>query len=292
MPEPTDLSQALTDPMDPARARALQVALGQEPTVVAGGRLPLLFHHLHFWDPQPPGALAPDGAPRRDGPIPDLGLPHRVLAAGRLVLHHPLVAGTQATRLSRVDATMRKDGPGGPMAVLRLRHDIRQRHRLALTEWQEIVLRAAPPAAGPPDAPAGGRPDAASAGPPGPPAGGPRDATPLGAPPARRDEDSATPLRFDAVLLFRFAALTCDARRVHLDREAAARAGHPGLPVQVPLMLLALLQARPEAAEPVEIAWRATGPLHDGAEAAACWKGATGWLRGPGGAQCLLAEVR
>ncbi|MEO0865475.1 MAG: acyl dehydratase, partial [Pseudomonadota bacterium] len=69
---PTD-STRQSDVLDPARACAMQVALGQAPTLQAGDALPSFFHQLYFWQPQPPEALGRDGHPRVGGLIPDLG---------------------------------------------------------------------------------------------------------------------------------------------------------------------------------------------------------------------------
>lgn len=71
-----------SDVMDPARACAMQVALGQQPDLVAGAPLPPFFHQLYFWSPEPPDRLGRDGHPMVGGIIPDMGLPRRMWAGG------------------------------------------------------------------------------------------------------------------------------------------------------------------------------------------------------------------
>ena len=139
------MTEHLTDRLDPTRAAALQVALGQAPTVAEGRDLPPFFHQLYFWTPQPPAALGRDGHPKTgQGLIPDLGLPRRMWAGGRLAFHGPLIAGHAAEKTSAVESTDRKQGRTGPLAFVTLRHEIRQDARLCLTEWQDLVYREDP----------------------------------------------------------------------------------------------------------------------------------------------------
>ena len=72
--------QRQTDVMDPARARAMQIALGATPGIETGTPLPPFFHQLYFWEAQPPEALGRDGHPKVGGMIPDMGLPRRMWA--------------------------------------------------------------------------------------------------------------------------------------------------------------------------------------------------------------------
>ena len=135
-------SQTQTDPFDLARAQALQATLGDAPDLQTGDPMPPLFHQIYFWDPQPPGNLGRDGHPATGPFIPDLGLPRRMWAAGRLVFHRPLFAGIKAERTSTIEAVTQKQGRSGPLGFVTIRHDIKQRGTLALTEWQELVYRA------------------------------------------------------------------------------------------------------------------------------------------------------
>ena len=113
--------QTLSDPLDPARARALQATLGETPSIDQGDGLPLFAHHIYFWDPQPPAALGRDGHPATGALIPDLGLPRRMWAAGELTFHQPLRAGIRAEKTTTVAGVTRKTGRSGPLAFVRLR---------------------------------------------------------------------------------------------------------------------------------------------------------------------------
>ncbi len=54
-------AETRTDVMDPARAAAFQVALGQGALIEAGSALPPFFHQLYFWSPHPPSKLGATG---------------------------------------------------------------------------------------------------------------------------------------------------------------------------------------------------------------------------------------
>lgn len=178
-------SQVQTDPFDIARAHALQAALGHTPDLQTGQPMPPFFHQIYFWDPQPPDGLGRDGHPATGGFVPDLGLPRRMWAAGRLVFHRPLLAGIRAERTSSIETVTRKQGRSGPLAFVTIRHDIKQRNTLALTEWQELVYR--------------------------------QDATAATAPQAPIDEQHSEIAHFDPTLLFRYSALTFNGHRIHYD---------------------------------------------------------------------------
>jgi 3-methylfumaryl-CoA hydratase len=264
MHDRADRTQTLKDICDVDRARALQAALGQEPTIVSGDSLPPFYHQIYFWDARPPQDLGRDGHARTGDFIPDLGLPRRMWAAGKLVFHRPLIAGTRAEKISKIESVVRKDGRTGPLAFVRMRHDIRQRHALAVTEWQELVYR----------------PDSIP------------DATPP-PPVARTDEAVAETVHFDSTLLFRYSALTFNGHRIHYD-EAYARQieGYDGLVVHGPLLahLLMAMATRLHGAL-ATFSYRATAPLMLHEVATLCWKDGALWVRGPDGRQCMTAQA-
>ncbi len=250
--------------MDPARARALQATLGRDVTIEAGGPLPPFFHHIYFWDPQPPENLGRDGHPAVGGFVPDMGLPRRMWAAGRLLFHAPLLAGVVAEKTSSIDGVTRKTGRSGPLAFVRIRHDIRQRGTVALTEWQDLVYRED-------GAAAAERPD------------------------ARTDEDHAEAAQFDSTLLFRYSALTFNGHRIHYDRPYAKRVEkYDDLVVHGPLLAQVLmLMGEERLGRPMsEVTYRATAPLMLPHSATLCWKEGAAWVRGPAGEQCMVAQMR
>ena len=195
-----------------------------------------------------------------------MGLPRRMWAAGKLTFHSALLAGVRAERRSAIESLTRKDGKTGPLAFVRIRHDILQRGGLVLTEWQDIVYRQDP------------APDAVT---PAPPV-------------AATDEERSLVRGFDSTALFRYSALTFNGHRIHYDKPyAQAVEGYPGLVVHGPLLAQMLMLLAEEAlGRPLrEFGYRATAPLFDGEEAAFCWKAGRLWVRGSDGRQCMEAAA-
>ena len=262
MSDATVKTQTLQDGFDLARANALLAALGMTDRLESGDALPPFFHHLYFWDPQPPEALGRDGHPATGGFIPDVGLPRRMWAAGKLIFHRPLLAGVRAEKISTIESVSHKTGRSGPLAFVRIRHDIKQRHSLALTEWQDLVYREDTPQT---------------------------DVTPPNAP------DGETRLRhvdFDSTLLFRYSALTLNGHRIHYD-EAYARnvEGYDGLVVHGPLIAQLLMLFAVEHNGPLnKFSYRATSPLMHTERATLCLQGRNAWAKGPNGRQLMLAD--
>lgn len=257
-------TQTLSDIMDPARARALQATLGLNQTIESGSALPPFFHHIYFWDPQPPENLGRDGHPALGGFVPDMGLPRRMWAAGRLLFHTPLKAGVKAERTSMIEGVTRKQGRSGPLAFVRLRHDIRQRGTIVLSEWQDLVYRE----------------DGVS---------NPER------PNARTDETHAQDVAFDSTLLFRYSALTMNGHRIHYDRPYAKRVEkYDDLVVHGPLLAqhLMLMGAAQLGRPLTEVSYRATAPLTLPNSATLCWNDGAAWVRGPHGEQCVEAVMR
>jgi 3-methylfumaryl-CoA hydratase len=257
--------ESQSDVMDPARAAAFQIAMGQTPDIVQGSALPPFFHQLYFWSPKPPAELGRDGHPRVGGLIPDLGLPRRMWAGGRLVFTSPLVAGQTASRQSVIEQATHKTGRTGPLGFVSLRHEIRQNETLRLTEWQELVYRQDPA----PDAPK-----------PVPPK-------------ARVDETDARQVAFDSTLLFRYSALTFNGHRIHYDLDYARDVeGYEGLVVHGPLLAQHLMLMATDLIGPLaEFTFRASSPLMHFETASLCRNGPDLWVRGPDGRQCLSATA-
>lgn len=255
------------DILDPARAAALQVALGQAPEIAAGSPLPPFFHQIYFWDPQPPAGLGRDGHPRVGGGglVPDMGLPRRMWAGGRLEFHRPLRAGQKAEKHSRLDSARRKTGRSGPLAFVTLRHDVFQDGQLCLSEWQDLVYRPDPDPQAPPPAP----------------------------PQAPRDETDRRAVAFDSTLLFRYSALTFNGHRIHYDLDyARAVEGYDGLVVHGPLLAQLLMLYATELLGPLaRFSFRASSALMHDETATLCRRENLFWVRGPDGRQNMQAEA-
>ncbi|WP_170406377.1 FAS1-like dehydratase domain-containing protein [Ruegeria arenilitoris] len=257
-------SEIQHDVMDPARAAAFQVALGQAPSIGMGTSLPPFFHQLYFWSPRPPEGLGRDGHPVvGEGLVPDLGLPRRMWAGGRLRFAAPLIAGTPAERRSTLSNVSTKTGRTGPLGFVTLKHEIWQDDTLCLTEWQDLVYREDPSA----DAP---KPEASV---------------------ARTDETDLRQVEFDTTLLFRYSALTFNGHRIHYDLDYARDVeGYAGLVVHGPLLAQHLMLLATDLMGPLaEFSFRASSPLMHFEPATLCRNGNDLWVRGPDGRQCMQA---
>jgi 3-methylfumaryl-CoA hydratase len=257
----------IPDVLDPARAVALQVALGQHPTLTEGAELPPFFHQLYFWKPEPPEHLGRDGHPRLavTGLIPDLGLPSRMWAGGRLRFERGLKAGAAAEKRSVLELSARKTGRSGPLGFVTLRHEIWQDGARCLSEWHDLVFREDPDPAAEKPVP----------------------------PQAPQNELQARQVTFDTTLLFRYSALTFNGHRIHYDLEYAREVeGYAGLVVHGPLLAQHLMLLAQELLGPLaEFSFRATAPLMHFEEATLCCKGTELWVRAPDGRQCMQASA-
>ncbi|SLN45789.1 hypothetical protein PEL8287_02363 [Roseovarius litorisediminis] len=257
--------QTLSDVIDPARARAMQAILGHDVAIENGMSLPPFFHQLYFWDPQPPENLGRDGHPKVGGVIPDMGLPRRMWAGGRLKFHAPLIAGQGAKRVSFVEMTERKQGRSGPLGFVTLRHEIWQEGQLCITDWQDLVYRQDPD----------------------------RDVPKPNPPVARQDEKVCQVQCFDSTMLFRYSALTFNGHRIHYDIDYAKKVeGYGGLVVHGPLLAqLLILLAEKQLGSLTSFEFRATAPLLHFEQAQLCWIDGAAWVRGPDGRQCMQAHA-
>jgi 3-methylfumaryl-CoA hydratase len=263
MTNPAPISQTRSDRLDPARAEALCATLGRPFDPDAA--LPPFAHHIYFWEVRPEDALGADGHPARGAFIPETGLPRRMWAGGRLILHRALRPGVQAEKTSTVETVTRKEGRSGTLAFVTLRHDIRQAQQPAVTEWQDLVFRAHPD------------PDAAAPAPPRAP----------------DDADESRVVRFTTTTLFRYSALMMNGHRIHHDIDYAREVeGYPGLVVHGPLLAQHLILMAEDAMGPLRgFRFRATAPLFHFEEALLCRKGRHLWVRGPDGRMCMEAEA-
>lgn len=225
-----------------------------------GEPLPPFAHQVYFWDARPAAALGRDGHPATgDGLIPDLGLPRRMWAGGRLAFHAPLYAGREAVRVTRCEKVERKDGRSGPLGFVTLRHDISQDGRSCVTEWQDLVYRAE----------AGPAPVAV---------------------PAAEAAAAREALHFNEVLLFRYSALTLNGHRIHYDAPYARKVeGYAGLIVHGPLLAQRLMLAAPQPLR--RFAFRGRSALVCGESAVLARRGNRLWIAAGDGRLVMEAEA-
>jgi 3-methylfumaryl-CoA hydratase len=204
-----------------------------------GSPLPPLWQWFFFLPRVPQSRLGPDGHPQRAGFMPPVELPRRMFAGARMRFLKPLVIGKPAHRQAVIRAVSEKEGRTGRLVFVTVAHAIRQDGAACIEEEQDIVYRET------------GAPVAAP--------------TPceLAAAPA----GSWTRIVVaDPALLFRFAALTFNAHRIHYDRHYATTVeGYPGLVVQGPLVAVLLMElVRCHARRPVTaFTFRVQAPLFD-----------------------------
>lgn len=255
----------LGDPLDPARARALQAALGEDVTLCEGDALPPFYHQIYFWEPQPPAALGRDGHPRTGlGLIPDLGLPRRMWAGGQLQFHRELRAGVKAERRSTVVSVERKTGRSGPLGFVTLEHEIWQDGALCVSDVQDLVYREEHDPSRPTPSVRTASPDA-------------------------EEQEAVT---CDSTLLFRYSALTMNGHRIHYDDTYAREVeGYPGLVVHGPLLAHLLMRMAARRGVVSRFEFRGVSPLCLPDRAVLRRAGDRLWVSGPKGRLIMEATV-
>ena len=258
------------DLVTPAPLAMLSATLDRDdPEPVAGAEVPPLWHWLYFLPVAPQSQIGPDGHPRRGGFLPPVPQPRRMWAGGRLAFEHPLHVGDEITRVSRIADVSVKEGRSGKLVFVCVRHEISDARGVALTEEHDIVYRSAAE----PPAPTLGT-DVSSLPPEGALAarGGP---SPLAGDPAPQPQKPplagqaawSRSVTADAVLLFRYSALTFNGHRIHYDRPYVTGVeGYPGLIVHGPLiatLLLDLLRRQMPDAQVAAFDFRAVRPTFD-----------------------------
>ena len=230
-------TETLDDVVTPTPIAALAATL--DDGVAPGDVLPPLWHWLYFLPHPKRSEIGPDGHAARGGFLPPVPLPRRMWAGGRLQWFDALRVGDAVSRVSRVEDVSRKSGKSGDLVFVRVRHTISTSRGVALVEEHDIVYR---------DVPAAG----------------------AIAPTAPRAPGDATWSRRvvpDAVLLFRYSALTFNGHRIHYDRAYVTEVeGYPGLIVHGPLiatMLVESLRTHLPDATLARFEFRAVSPLFD-----------------------------
>lgn len=258
----TGRSRTFTDAMDPARAQALAATLGL-PFDPAAPLIPFA-HQVYFWDAQPEDRLGRDGHPALGPFLPDLGLPRRMWAGGRLDFRRALFAGRPAEKTTVIEAMTRKTGRSGPLGFVTLRHEIRQEGALALIEWQDIVYRADP-------------------------APGSAPVVPPEAPAEAEDRETR---QAGPTTLFRYSALTFNGHRIHYDPDyARAVEGYAGLVTHGPLLAQWLMLLAARRGRLARFSFRAVAPLICPDPATICRAGDRLWAEGPDGRLRMTAEA-
>jgi 3-methylfumaryl-CoA hydratase len=259
--------------IDPERVAALANTLDLSSAPIEGEDLPAGWHWIFFNPFVRRSELGGDGHPRKGGFLPDVGLPRRMWAGGRIRYLMPLAVGERAERVSEILSVTPKSGKAGRLVFVTVRHRVMAGGDLCVEEEQDIVYREPPQS---------------------------NSAAPA-AQPAPSDPDWSEVVVPDPVLLFRYSSLTSNGHRIHYDAPyAREEEGYPNLVVHGPL-ISCLLQGLAQRSKPdrrlARFDFRAVSPLFvdrafqvEGEYSDA--EGSTRfWAKGPEGNLAMTAEA-
>jgi 3-methylfumaryl-CoA hydratase len=203
--------QVSTDVATAGPANLLRLALGRpESEFAMGAPVPPGWQILYFLPSFGPAELRPDGSPRDAGVVPPMPLPRRMFAGERMTFHRPIRIGDALRRETELADIALKAGGTGTLVFATVRNRIFAADALAMEEERRTVFREEVKSGEKNQAPR-------------------REEAPADVPWRRR-------VAPDAVLLFRFSALTFNSHRIHYDRAWAMEVeGYPGLVVHGPL---------------------------------------------------------
>ena len=214
----------------------------------SGDVVPPLWHWLYFLPIAPLSETGPDGHPKRGAFLPPVPLPRRMWAGGRLTFHTPLKVGERAVRTSTIANIEDKTGRSGRLVFVTVQHTIEVAGELKIEEEHDIVYRDAPQE--------GARPPQAALAPEG--------------------ESWRRTIDADAVMLFRYSALTFNGHRIHYDYPYVTEVeGYPGLIVHGPLiatLLVDLVRREQPNAVLQSFAFKALRPTFAGHPFTVCGK--------------------
>ena len=212
--------------------------------VLPGSALPTLWHWLYFLPMHRQSDIGADGHAKRGGFMPPVPLPRRMWAGSQFEFNAPVRVGDAVARTSTITDVTHKEGRSGKLVFVAVRHELRCNgaaadSQPALVELHDIVYREA-------KQPADVEP------------------TPVAAATGATWQRVIVP---DAVLLFRYSALTFNGHRIHYDRKYVTEVeGYPGLIVHGPLiatLLMDLLRRNAPDAQVASFKFKAVRPTFD-----------------------------
>lgn len=207
----------------------------------ASDEVPPLGHWLFFLPRERQSSLGKDGHARRGGFLPPVhDLPRRMWAGSRISFPGRIRVGEAIVRRSTIASVRQKEGASGRLVFVTVRHEIgRDGAAPAIIDEHDIVYRGL-------EAPA----------------------VKAAVRPAEKGEWRRE-VTADAVMLFRYSAMTFNGHRIHYDRDYVTRVeGYPGLVVHGPLiatLLVDLVRRSLPEARIAAFSFRAVSPIFDGA---------------------------
>ena len=225
------------------RMCGLAALLDYPETPWPGGEVPPTGHWCVLFPDTPQSDLGEDGHEKPGRFLPPIRYPRRMWAGGHIDFLQPMYIGETCTRRSTIKRIEDKTGRSGPMTFVTVSHEYLAGDVLKRRDVQHIVYR-----------------DAAAS---------------LPAPSNRTVQsggsanafDWSTQIMPDAILLFRYSAVTFNAHRIHYDRDFALREGYPGLLVHAPLtatLLIDLFQRSCPGTGIRRFEYTARSPMYDG----------------------------
>jgi 3-methylfumaryl-CoA hydratase len=209
----------------------------------AGDAAPFTVHWCLAQPVFPMSMLGPDGHPSRGGFLPPVPLPRRMWAGGELEFLDSLRVGDEAMRTSRIADVTVKSGSTGTLCFVAVEHLVSTPRGTAIRERQDIVYREM---------------------------GGTQPMAPAKPAPSPRLAQHRETHMADAVLLFRYSALTFNGHRIHYDRDYVTRIeGYPGLIFHGPLQAAFIVELAAKlrgGKPPKKLSYRGVQPLFEGGE--------------------------
>jgi len=191
----------------------------------------------------PMSMLGPDGHPTRGGFLPPVPLQRRMWAGGDLEFLDTLRVGDEAKRVSRIADVTVKTGSSGTLCFVSVEHIVTTSRGTAIRERQDIVYREM---------------------------GGEKAATTRSNVPSPRLAQHRETHMADAVLLFRYSALTFNGHRIHYDRDYVTKVeGYPGLVFHGPLQAAFIVELAAKlrgGKPPKQFSYRGVQPLFEGSD--------------------------
>jgi 3-methylfumaryl-CoA hydratase len=195
LPDWVGREQIAEDVASSRDAQRLAAALGRQAPPRADEPLPSCWHWTLFQPLQAGSELGPDGHPKTGEFLPPVPLPRRMFTGIEVEARQPVLVGEKVRRWSVIEAITPKEGNSGQMVFVTLRHTLESESGGHIVEKHSFVYRGAERAAANREKPA--------------------DQT------ERREFAWKRDITADPVLVFRFAAATFNAHRIHYDRAYA-----------------------------------------------------------------------